>query len=235
VESIDHVLSRALDFALQGDLEQAQSTLAERSEPIAVQLTAFFAQQHLRERARIRSMAKTRHDVGNALSIAQGSIEAMLDGVVGITDPRLNRLRDILAGVSASVYELTAEGADSTEAGAGEEALYDDPVASEVKAIAALAEIKGVQVSYECSAHSQVLKNSRKTGAGAQRVRSMLLNALRYTPAGGTIAIERSAEGDLLWSINSAAVSNVLQAGNGVAQLLQDNGSEASVLVTEGI
>jgi hypothetical protein len=33
----------------------------------------------------------------------------MLDGVVPITDPRLNRLRQILADVSDAMYELTAD------------------------------------------------------------------------------------------------------------------------------
>ncbi len=67
-----------------------------------------------RERERSAAMAKARHEIGNALSIAQASIEGMLDGVVPITDPRLNRLRQILAAVSDAMYELTAE---PTEAG----------------------------------------------------------------------------------------------------------------------
>ena len=62
-----------------------------------------------RERERSAAMAKARHEIGNALSIAQASIEGMLDGVVPITDPRLNRLRDILSAVSDAMYELTAE------------------------------------------------------------------------------------------------------------------------------
>ena len=62
-----------------------------------------------RERERSAAMAKARHEIGNALSIAQASIEGMLDGVVPITDPRLNRLRDILAAVSDAMYDLTAD------------------------------------------------------------------------------------------------------------------------------
>ena len=62
-----------------------------------------------RERERSQAMAKARHEIGNALSIAQASIEGMLDGIVPITDPRLNRLRQILAEVSDTMYELTAD------------------------------------------------------------------------------------------------------------------------------
>jgi hypothetical protein len=55
-------------------------------------------------------MTRARHEIGNALSIAQASIEAMLDGVVPITDQRLRRLSQILDGVSEAVYELTEDG-----------------------------------------------------------------------------------------------------------------------------
>ncbi len=62
-----------------------------------------------RERDRAAALAKIRHDVGNALTIAQASLEAMLDGVVPITDSRLNRLRQLLKDITAAVYELTED------------------------------------------------------------------------------------------------------------------------------
>jgi hypothetical protein len=67
--------------------------------------------ERLRERDRERraAMAKARHEIGNALAIAQASIEAMLDGVVPITDPRLQRLREILRGIGEAMYDLTEE------------------------------------------------------------------------------------------------------------------------------
>jgi hypothetical protein len=44
---------------------------------------------------------KARHDLGNLLTIAQTSVEAMLDGVVPVTEERLNRLREILSDTQA--------------------------------------------------------------------------------------------------------------------------------------
>lgn len=109
MEALDAALTRALELALVGDLDEAQRALAARREPAALQLAAYLRLQQDRDRERASAMTKARHDLGNALSIAQASVEAMLDGIVGVTDPRLNRLRDILAGVSESLYDLTAE------------------------------------------------------------------------------------------------------------------------------
>ncbi len=52
---------------------------------------------------------KARHDLGNLLSIAQSSVEAMLDGITPITDVRLNRLREILSQARALVNDATAK------------------------------------------------------------------------------------------------------------------------------
>ena len=53
-------------------------------------------------------MKKARHDLGNLLTIAQASVEGMLDGVVPITDERLNRIREILSQARELVDDATA-------------------------------------------------------------------------------------------------------------------------------
>jgi hypothetical protein len=60
---------------------------------------------------RREAMARARHDIGNALTIAQASIQAMLDGVVPITDQRLRRLSEILTSVGEAVNDLTEDDA----------------------------------------------------------------------------------------------------------------------------
>jgi hypothetical protein len=97
MRSLEAELSRALDMIAAGNAQQAQATL-----------TTLLDDWRTSERDRMRKLDEARHEIGNALSIAQASVEAMLDGVVGITDQRLNRIRDILSGVSASMYALTA-------------------------------------------------------------------------------------------------------------------------------
>lgn len=97
-----------MDLAMQGKLDDARALLVDVDDPLAAQFSSLLAQQQRREGARAEAFRQARHEMGNALSIAQASIEAMLDGVVGITDPRLNRIREILAAVSAQMYELTS-------------------------------------------------------------------------------------------------------------------------------
>ena len=57
------------------------------------------------------AMEKTRHDLGNVLTIAQSSVEAMLDGVAPVSEARLKRLRELLANASSLLAQLTP-GAD---------------------------------------------------------------------------------------------------------------------------
>ena len=84
MEPIDSEIARALDLAAHGKLDEAHGILA----------------------ARQAAISEIRHDLSNALAIAQASIEAMLDGVVPITDPRLNRVRDIIAGAGEMLSKL---------------------------------------------------------------------------------------------------------------------------------
>jgi hypothetical protein len=122
-------------------------------------------------------MKKARHDMGNALSIAQASVEAMLDGVVGITDPRLNRLRELLASVSDAMYELTAN-ADVAP-------VSNDEVAAQVDELVPVAQTKGVRIIYESSSGSEPVKNA-------------LLKALRDAPANSIVRVVRSDDGHVI-------------------------------------
>ena len=84
-------IDRALACAQTGDFEQARAILKAA------------------QRDRTRAMVKARHDMGNALSIAQSSIEAMLDAVAEVDSRRLERLLEIIKDVSAALYEVTAD------------------------------------------------------------------------------------------------------------------------------
>lgn len=111
METLEAAILQAIDHAMGGEFDRARAVVATRRESVAARLTALFEQLEQRERDRTAAMTKARHDLGNALSIARSSVEAMLDGIVGVTDPRLNRLRELLAWVSDSMYALTAESA----------------------------------------------------------------------------------------------------------------------------
>jgi hypothetical protein len=51
---------------------------------------------------------KARHDLGNLLTIAQSSIESMLDGIAPITEERLERLREVLSQARELLDDATS-------------------------------------------------------------------------------------------------------------------------------
>lgn len=55
------------------------------------------------------AIKKARHDLGNLLTIAQASVEGMLDGIAPVTQTRLNRLCDILTQARALVNEAISD------------------------------------------------------------------------------------------------------------------------------
>lgn len=94
MERLSDAIARALGLAMGGDLGAVQQELRALQE---------------RERAGRAAASKARHDLGNVLSIAQSSVEAMLDGVAPVTDVRLNRLVEVLRGASELLYAFTAD------------------------------------------------------------------------------------------------------------------------------
>jgi hypothetical protein len=78
---------RTLELLQRNDVEGARRALEELAERSAE-----------RERGRAQAFAALRHDVGNALSIAQANIEGMLDGVLTQTPERLRGIREALRG-----------------------------------------------------------------------------------------------------------------------------------------
>lgn len=55
---------------------------------------------------------KARHDLGNLLTIAQSSVEGMIDGIAPVTEARLQRLCDILSQARALLDDATADARD---------------------------------------------------------------------------------------------------------------------------
>ena len=51
-------------------------------------------------------IAELRHDLGNALSIAQANLEAIIDGILDPTPDRLGTIRDSLAAAGDRLKDL---------------------------------------------------------------------------------------------------------------------------------
>ena len=101
----DHVLA-ALDFALRKEWDQAKAALEPHEDATAGRLFLLIAdlehEEHVRERAHLH----LRHEIGNALSIAQANIEGILDGVVPATPERLKNIHSSLTQASGLLEDL---------------------------------------------------------------------------------------------------------------------------------
>lgn len=99
-------LLHALDLGLRGDWSGAARSLDGLDDPVASRLAAFFAQQQLREAERAEVQAVARHELGNAIAIAQANLEALVDGVLPATHERLTAIRDAMAACGVMLEGL---------------------------------------------------------------------------------------------------------------------------------
>jgi len=96
----------ALDLCMLGDLHGAKQALENENDPAAERLLALITtlQEDRKKREDLQKMG--RHELGNALSIAQANLEAMIDGVLEITPQRLRGIRDSLRTAGALLVDL---------------------------------------------------------------------------------------------------------------------------------
>ena len=96
----------AVDLCMLGDLRGAKQTLENENDPAAERLLALITtlQEDRKSREDLQKMG--RHELGNALSIAQANLEAMIDGVLDITPQRLRDIRDSLRSAGALLVDL---------------------------------------------------------------------------------------------------------------------------------
>jgi hypothetical protein len=96
----------ALDLCTLGDLPGAKVALEHTEGAVAARLAALITQMQ-EEQSRREALQKTgRHELGNALSIAQANLEAMIDGVLDVTPERLYGIRESLRSAGALLVDL---------------------------------------------------------------------------------------------------------------------------------
>ncbi len=163
-----------------GELSQAFNTMAEslaRAETIRRNL-----------------MADIAHELRTPLSVVQGNLEAILDGVYPANLETITSIHEETVLLSRLVDDLR----DLALADAGQLAIYKEPtdvadmVQGTVVSLRPQAEAKGVTVAAE------VAPNLPEVSADPQRLeqvlRNLLANALRYTPTGGKIEIRATPD-----------------------------------------
>jgi signal transduction histidine kinase len=169
------------------------AALAQELERMSAQLEAARARERALEASRRELVAWVSHDLRTPLAAVRAMAEALEDGVV--SDPetvaryhrQLGLEVDHLAGLVDDLFELSR-----TQAGVLE--LHLEPVAlgdliSDALAGAApVAQAKGVRLEGRLDGHPPALALS--TPEVARALRNLLENAIRHTPADGTVRVE---------------------------------------------
>jgi signal transduction histidine kinase len=167
--------------SLAAELELTSSRLAETRDQAAAL-----------ERSRRELVAWVSHDLRTPLAGIRAMIEALEDGVVG--DPEtvaryhrtIRREADRLAGLVDDLFELSR-----IQAGAValqlERVALDELVSDAIAGASITATSKGIDLLGSVGQPSPVVELS--TPQMARAVRNLVDNAIRYTPAGGTVRI----------------------------------------------
>jgi len=198
------------------------------------------------ESRRVRLMGEVAHEMRTPLTVIEGYVEGMIDGVMPTTSTELGQ-------VGAEVQRLKRLSEDLSSLSRAEEgrvALHLDAVdLGEVAAAAAerlrpQAADAGLSLVLERGPEALVVRAD--ADRVAQVVTNLVGNALRATPEGGTVAVSWSAEG-------STAVLRVADTGEGLAPedldrvferfyrvpgrrtLGQDSGSGIGLTIARGI
>jgi signal transduction histidine kinase len=184
-----------------GDLEQ-QVPVTSQDE--LGQLTATFNQMRAdlvkADQQRKRLTADITHDLSTPLQIISGYIEMLEEGEVTLTQQRIDIIKTEMEHLRRLVGDLTT----LTQAEAGGLDMQLEPIEPGAllekvyHTFQPIAEKKGVSLVLDVSDQSALIQADE--GRMAQVLKNLLENALRYTPAGGSICIGmRSGEKVQLW------------------------------------
>jgi two-component system OmpR family sensor kinase len=189
-------LTRAAERAGAGDLDVR---VAVRGRDEIARLAGTFNRmaEALRdqEEGRRRMIADSAHELRTPVSLIQGTVEAMLDGVYPPDRSTLEGLHEETLRLSRLVEDLNE--LSLLESGAFALAIEDTDLAeiarSEAGRFAARAAEQGVSIAVESAAGlPRVAVDRLRIG---QVIANLLGNALRHTPRGGTIALRLEAPG----------------------------------------
>jgi signal transduction histidine kinase len=189
----------AIDLAMVQDYDRAKALLEPLDSAIAGRIFLLICQLEQQHQARSRGLSVARHEIGNALAIAQANIEGIVDGILEPTEERLN---GILASLSSAGVML--DDLKRPPQVARSETVRLEPfnicvlIAAHASAIAGLAEAKNVKVVYDpCGEkHDVCVEYQGDPSALGQVLRNVLINAVRYTPPGGVVTIRCDRPGN---------------------------------------
>ena len=163
------------------------------------------------ERQRRNLTADVAHELRTPLHIIQGNLEGLLDGVYQPTDGHIEATLDETRLLSRLVEDLQT----LSLAEAGQLELVREPVqvadllADVQTSFSGQAEAAGVALELVVDGDHKALNVWADYGRLDQVLGNLLANALRYTPAGGTITLSAA-------SIQEGVRIQVADSGNGI-------------------
>lgn len=187
-------LSRAARRIASGDLSQ-RVTVTSRDETgeLASSFNAMAEALARNEQARRNLVADIAHELRTPLSIIQGNLEAMRDGVVEATPQNLASLH----GEALLLHRLVDDLGTLSLADAGQLTLHPQPVdiaqliQGTVRSLEPQARGKSIALSVSAEADLPAIRVD--ADRIAQVLRNLLSNALRHTPPNGTIQVNGRA------------------------------------------
>jgi len=192
--SRNQAVLHAIDLATLGDIDAAKRELEMLDGPVAGRLLLLLIESEDRQERERRARAVLRHEVGNALSIVQSNIEGILDGVLAPDRRRLEGIREAVVDAGRLIGEaksgpMLGERTQTTIRLATFNICA--LIGAHCAAAAGLAESKGIRIEYAtCGVRRTACENyyGDATRVG-QILRNILVNAVRYTPPGGIVAL----------------------------------------------
>ena len=186
-------LLHAMDLASMQEWDASKALLQGMTDPIAGRFFLLVCELERQAQRRERHATTVRHEVGNALTIAQANIEGIADGILPATPERLD---GILASISSAGSIIDGFASTTNRDGVGEVIRIETLnicalIAAHAAAIDGLARAKNVAVVYDpCGQQITSCESFRGDPSRiGQMLRNVLLNAVRYTPPGGSVEI----------------------------------------------
>ncbi|MGZ3504856.1 MAG: sensor histidine kinase [Vulcanimicrobiaceae bacterium] len=194
-------LLHAVDLAMIQDLDGAKAIFEGIDDPLAGRLLLFIQDLEQRKTARRSAFASLRHEIGNALSIAQANLEGIIDGVLTPDPERLAGIQEALnaAGKLLDKMKHVPERALSTRIEIETFDIYS-LVAMQYATVVGPASAKDVRMVFEPALHPNTPVGQYRGDVSriAQIVRNVFATTIRYTRPGGTIRITCDAAGAIL-------------------------------------
>ncbi len=193
IKPLDGLAAAARQIA-QGHLDQrVPLTGSAEIAALAASFNTMAEALHQSEQARQRLVADLAHDLRTPLSVIQGNLQAMLDGVYPLEQAELAIIYDetiLLSRLIDDLRELAR--ADAGQLQIAPQPLELLPILDHTAAIfAEQAEAKQIALTVHAAPGLPlVLADADRL---RQVLRNLLSNALRYTPAGGQITITAGA------------------------------------------